>query len=702
MAAAALTGPFRNNGLTDLVYLMGLRSGLLYYDAITSVISQGDGTFRTQTANVPRTEPSNPFVAQPFTLADVDGDGFPDLEVQGNVLHGNGDGTFTYSPSFPAASGPAGIPDMVTYLTGNGIPDIISQTTNASGLTVLDIQLGNGDGTFGPTVPISAPIPRGSNPLIAVGDFFGTGQMDIAVTASNRSGNISLAIGKGNGTFPTQRSISTGESGKVNQLFAGDYDRDGKMDLVVGENIIVNGNYEPEVFVLPGNGDGTFQAPTARPSTGDSTIAVADFNGDGVPDVAAVDYTSGQITISFGLGNGTFQPGPTFSPGPGEFFTSILAGDFNGDGLKDLAVSVENSSGGVYTSSGVYVLMGDGDGTFQSAVFYPVAGGPVGLAAGDFTGHRRTDLAVLSESDATGNSPGMVSILWNKGDGTFIPGPSYDVGYGVFGIASGKFQFNPDFTTNTRITDLVVVNQGSLDGSTGTDSSGIYQGPSFTVLLGSPDGTFQEVQTELNYPSTATYYYQIGGFAVGDATDQVASDLAIYTFGAGTVLFTTVGDGTFYPSADFMGDSITFPYLGTRFIPTYSPTGGPEFTNLVAANLNGDGLTDLVYADPFDQTIHSYISSLSLVNGQVVDAFSDPAVNGAVVAQDRPVVADQTGDGIPDALTIDESGNILLRMGTKTRNGSLVFNPPIVLNPAAGERLYAGPSRRPHLGCRRR
>src|SRR5881397_2313693 len=176
----------------------------------------------------------------------------------------------------------------------------------------------------------------------------------------------------------------------------GDFNGDGKLDLAVASA------GSSTVSVLLGNGDGTFQAPRAFPAgSGPNFLAVGDFNGDGVQDLATANFGSNTpadttVSVLLGNGDGTFRPPQTFGVGRGPLW--VAAGDFNGDGRLDLAVPN-------FGDTTVSVLLGNGDGTFQAARNFPAGGsGPASVAVGDFNGDGRQDLAVTLYGDGSGNT----------------------------------------------------------------------------------------------------------------------------------------------------------------------------------------------------------------------------------------------------------------------------------------------------------
>jgi hypothetical protein len=319
-------------------------------------------------------------------IGDFNGDGKPDLAVVNNlgnnvsVLLGNGDGTFPAAPNYRADRDPCGV--AVGDFNGDGILDlaVTGVVTLGPVQSTLSILLGKGDGTFQESTGYGtgSRFPQGQD--VVVGDFNRDGILDLAVTTYWSSG-VGIFLGNGDGTFQAAGNYSCGDYPAC--VVVADFNGDGILDLDVG-----NGRGGGQVGILLGNGDGSFQALQSFATGGTSplSLVVGDFNADGVPDLAVANNNSGMVNIFLGKGDDTFQAAgnyATASPG------SIVVGVFNGDGKLDLAVA--NSLG---TSGSVSVLLGKGDGSFQAPVSYPI--GPLnafsGMAVVDVNGDGTPDL----------------------------------------------------------------------------------------------------------------------------------------------------------------------------------------------------------------------------------------------------------------------------------------------------------------------
>jgi hypothetical protein len=226
----------------------------------------------------------------------------------------------------------------VADLNGDGKLDIVVANSNQDQKNegYITILFGNGDGTFTRRAHYSA----GRTPYgVAVGDFNGDGHPDIVV-ANDNSSNVSdvntlyVLLNNGDGTFRQAGMYQTGVE-SVNVSIA-DLNGDHKPDLVVSSA------FNQDVAVLLGNGDGTFTAPvfysTSALGAAPSAAVVADFNMDGIPDIATILYDGG-VALLYGNGDGTFQPAIHAVSGGTGGGTSLVTGDFNHDGAPDIGFS---------------------------------------------------------------------------------------------------------------------------------------------------------------------------------------------------------------------------------------------------------------------------------------------------------------------------------------------------------------------------
>lgn len=300
---------------------------------------------------------------------------------------------------------------------GDGKSDLAAGNYGSSTVSII---LGNGDGTFSTQLEAVTTPYKG---FVAAGDFNGDGKLDlVTVNGSETQGLASVLIGNGDGTF--QPKTDYGVGWVPSKVVSGDFNNDGKMDFAVGQW------WGQTVLFMYGNGDGTFYSGNSIVTGQVSALTTGDFNGDGIVDVAAAssDASWYDNTPSFTACNNR-------SYDIGRFPSSIAAGDFNGDGKVDLVIE---------SSSGTSIYLGNGDCTFQPRVDYGIGGGSVAVA--DFNNDGNADLIV-----GTG---GSVSLLLGNGDGTFQAQVAHKVPYAGYIVPE-------DFNNDGRV-DVAVPNGSSV------------------------------------------------------------------------------------------------------------------------------------------------------------------------------------------------------------------------------------------------
>lgn len=509
---------------------------LIYaFDGVRLLLrGQGNGTF------VPKTPFASDVGPFPFSIVsgDFNGDGRADLAVANglgvNVILGNGDGTFRDAVTYRVNPG-----DRVETadFDGDGKPDLLG-----TGGDTINVLLGNGDGTFQDAV---ASETDGHLVSAVAGDFNGDGRADVVVghgaAAPDRDNTLSMRLGNGDGTFETK--VSYPLAGLPQSIVTADFNRDGKIDLAVTETSFGAG-VDASLAVFLGNGDGMFQ-PAVRYALdpGSEFVTTADLDGDGNLDIAVTNRVFSTITVLEGNGDGSFRDAVDYLSSEPEM---LAIADFNGDGKMDLAAAE--------TQSAVSVLLGDEHG-LRAPVNHRPAGFPAWVAGGDFNGDGVPDLAAVTQNPG---EPDRVSVLLNNGNGTLRDGASYAAMEGG-PLASGDF--NRDGAT-----DLAVVGNGRR----------------VHVLLGKGDGTFEPKDGftgVVAQPGAGPVAVRIpGAVGTGDLNGDGNIDLVIANRDDDSVsVLLGNGDGSFQAAVDY----------GTGEAPV----------SLALTDLDGDGRLDVVVAN---------------------------------------------------------------------------------------------------------
>ncbi len=488
----------------------------------TTQLGNGNGTFTT---GVKLTDST-------IAVGDFNGDGKSDVLEQDfengtpTLQLGNGDGTFQPPLTTDLAPGLTSV--VAVDLNGDGMTDVVQLLSDQTSLTVF---LSIGGGIFAQGVSYSSHSPSGG--FLLGGDFNNDGKPDLALlstVAYNVPGQVVVLLGNVDGTLNAAISSSTVGSPTPGAL--GDFNGDGKMDIIVQDF------FGAGTFLQMGNGDGTFQPPTSPLFPDYGALSSADFNRDGKLDLIVCEVSWCKVFL--GTGNGTFAP--SYAYVTGQIFGSPLAAaiaDLNGDGEPDIAA--EN-----------FVLLGIGDGSFkgQTAIPTPVAVNQSTL--GDFDNDGKTDVAVMLP-DATND----IYILKNDGTGSLTIAQTYSLQQPSYAIV------NADFNGDGNL-DLLVV---------GTDAASQKWG--YSVLLGNGDGTFRP---PLLYPQSlvngATQYSIVVADFNADFNNDTRVDAAITMWGATEQLTAAVllgnGDGTFAPPS-YVSDGGAFTLVSADLMEMAKP-----------------------------------------------------------------------------------------------------------------------------------
>lgn len=395
-----------------------------------------------------------------------------------------------------------------------------------------------------------------------VADINGDGYPDLVM---GTEAGIQVLLGNGDGTFQPAALVvdSVNETQVPYSIAVADVNGDGKPDLVYTMASLSTGTSteSTQYGVLLGNGDGTFHMPAyydaGRPLY---WIVAGDFKGNGIQDLAITNATGGNtVDVFLGNGDGTFQTPVDYAAG--SVPNAILTGDFNGDGKIDLAVAN-------YGDGTISVLLGSGDGTFQTQLVSPSLGaGPNYLAAANFNNDGRLDLAVSLES----NDSGSIAILLGNGDGTFQYEPSLAItGVGInSGIAAAAFDSDGN-------TDLAI-----------SEFSNAGLGPQIVVAQGAGNGTFS-VGPPITLPANEGVLAATDVNGGGQPNDLIAGNDAllneVLASASTTAANVTITPGTFTThelQCTYPGDSNYAASSSNLVTETYSQVAPPVFSLLV-------------------------------------------------------------------------------------------------------------------------
>jgi FG-GAP-like repeat/IPT/TIG domain len=575
------------------------------------LLGKGNGTFSAGTAY------NNGGVTSDVVVADFNGDKKLDFAAASNaeyvdVALGNGDGTFRSSSQFGNTG--ATIQGIAAAdLNGDGYPDVVEAGGGTGvGITVL---LGSSHGVLGTSISTAVGTcgEANRNPVsgVALGDVNGDGKVDVVATSTNTGFNfcvnneIAVLDGLGTGKFKAPVFYSTGTTQQSYNPSLGDFNGDGKLDIVVS-------NADGSISVLLNNGKGVYEAAKVIPGasgTEGAAITLGDFNKDGKLDIALTDYSGTAVNILLGKGDGTFKA-PISTPVPYNP-SAIAAGDFNGDGKLDLAITSWNNAGELT------IFTGNGDGTFAVGGSYAIPlvscqfGGsnPYWISTGDLNGDGKLDLAVAlnvnyCETQYNGNEFfGDAMVFIGKGDGTFNLDEGWmGGGNGTNGLALADF--NDD-----GMTDIAVAGYGNsteqwvsvLQNSTqpisvsplqityAAKDLGVKSPPSTVVITNDASASLKIDNVSLGGadPGDFSLKSACGTSLSGGANCTLTIVFTPTTTGKRTATLSIVdGDGT--QTVSLTGD-------GEQTITSFTPTSGPVGTSVTITGTSLTGTTKVTF-----------------------------------------------------------------------------------------------------------
>ncbi|HEY2962680.1 MAG TPA: FG-GAP-like repeat-containing protein [Pyrinomonadaceae bacterium] len=474
---------------------------------------------------------------------------------------------------------------IVADVNGDAIPDLVGTGTNS-----VAVMLGTGTGTFRARVDFRV---GGAAQDLAAGDFNGDGRIDLAVALNDPTFSLALLTGNGDGTFNAPVTFENTSHADSPAIVATDLDNDGRLDLVLAHAIgcftspcIVSRS----ITVLLGFGDGTFQQPIdIDVGTGMVRIAVGDFNRDGIKDLGIAGDNSRVYTL-LGVGNGTFLQQPAITLTSDTLFvdgTDIDVADLNRDTIEDLVVAIPGNG------SRTAVLLGLGDGTFgpPSIITEPGLRFPQYQTIADFNRDGFLDLAIALAN----GSQGLMEIRNGNGDGTFrspalyfVPPPQSSIGGGT--IVSGDF--NRDGRVDIGL-PVVGASPALIDAVNATGVATVQ--PAYGSVTATPSTVTAGTSTEIRISLVSGAVAPANGFtfSVSSSNSSVLSVPSSVFMPAGTSTVAFNGNARNVTSRQSVTVRVSNNQLGRRDVTvTVTPASTPPPVLTVAAlTLNPSSVT---------------------------------------------------------------------------------------------------------------
>jgi hypothetical protein len=676
-------------------------------NSVSLAAANGDGTFKAPVLITDQAYPGIGTVTG-FRVADVNGDGLPDLLVigEGSLTTWPGKGTGSFDP----AIGTVVTNTQDVYESGVAFADFdgdgkLDFIAASEGSADVAFGKGRGDGSFAATSFVdatAASVPSGAFGVLAALDLNGDGKTDL-IGSNFNNGDLFAAFAESGGSFTFKRTLSQISSGVFIQNYTADFNGDGKPDLIVEQ--VIDGSaptYIPteKVGVALSNGDGSFQdpvyasLPAAISADAPDGLRAGDLNGDGKLDLVLAypsQGTDGQepggYCVLLGKGDGTFSAGTFIAFGATP--TDVLLDHFHGS-KAPLDLVINDTGEREFATPQVSILKGNGDGTFGAATTITSGQMSSGLLSADFNKDGNPDL-IVPINFAYGPPPlytrnfdqDGLALYMGHGDGSFSPATT---------LAPGSDPYYP-LTADVN-------GDGNLD--IVYDSS--YLGPDdgLTVLLGHGDGSFAAA---VRYPMPAESNLAAGNF-LGDNTQSLIAAIpgaaaALVMNQGGTVVTlastpstisaqvkpslsgrpTPTGTGTFLDGTTVLGTGalangaasadLSQLTVGTHVI-TFQYSGDANFQPNTASST-----ITVTTAPAPDFSINSSPASLSLTPGQTVKVqltiTANAGLTGSVTFACSGLPAESTCSFAPATLTANpgQASTTTLSISTTAASSAL-------------------------------
>ena len=578
---------------------------------------------------------------------------------------------------------------VVADFNNDGNPDTASVTGAG-----IKVQLLAADGSVLSSTIYSPGFSTagGQGISLIAGDFNADGILDLVVTnvgnPGSDSGNAAIMLGTASGAFGKPSTINAGAN--PYSVVTVDLNGDGKLDLAVANQASAGAQpgYGPgAISVLLGNGEGTFTAPAIYTTGEDSkgfpdSIIAADFNGDGLPDLAVANRNDNSVSTLLNSGGGRFGQAVVTSLPVGVEYLAFA--DFNHDGKMDLLASSNNSSA-------LAMLLGKGDGTFQAPALTAGPNNPASI--GLLPVSDGTTLAVTADS-LTGNAwftvisaqgvvsgpplnfiggmPTGVAIADLNGDGqpdAVVTGASNDVV--VMLSQAGVFRSPVGYSLpNSPSPQAVAI--GDLNGDGKLDVVTANEDGSVSALLGNGDGTLQQAgSTSANLGPTA--------LALADFNGDGKLDAAVASYGTGAANYVDGGVAILRGNGD-----------GTFQAPSMLSANGLHGAAVSAQDLNGDGIPDIAAVMVGSSGTPATLAIFLGQQGGMFGPVRTFVLKTLTRSESAIVIGDFNGDGKPDIAAYSNYGTqIDVMLGDGTGAFKEAPNPPIT-NVANNARLALG------------